>query len=83
MNDGLNGGARSYDKDDSSQHLIDSRIFVFVHRNDNYVKPEAVITGGYSTDTTVFGDLVLSKKQLKCPFHQGKGAVTLDLRKMI
>ena len=47
---------------DLKQHTIDSRIFVYVHRNDNYVKPEAVITGGYFTDTTVFGDLVLSKK---------------------
>ena len=63
MNEGLNAGVRGYAKDDKGQHLIDSRIYVFVHRNDNYVKPEAVITGGYFTDTTVFGDLVLNKKQ--------------------
>jgi len=63
MNEGLNAGIRGYAKDDKGQHLIDSRIYVFVHRNDNYVKPEAVITGGYFTDTTVFGDLVLNKKQ--------------------
>ena len=62
INDGLNGGVRGFDKDDIKQHFIDSRIFVFVHRNDNYVKPEAVITGGYSTDTTVFGDMVMSRK---------------------
>ena len=63
MNEGLNAGVRGFDRDDKNQHLIDSRIFVFVHRNDNYVKPEAVITGGYFTDTAVFGDLVLNKKQ--------------------
>lgn len=63
MNEGLNAGVRGYAKDDKGQHLIDSRIYVFVHRNDNYVKPEAVITGGYFTDTTVFGDLILNKKQ--------------------
>lgn len=59
MNDGLNGGVRGYDENDMYQHLVDSRIFVYVHRNDSYVKPEAVITGGYSTDTTVFGDVVM------------------------
>ena len=58
----INQGVRSFDLNDLKQHTIDSRIFVYVHRNDNYVKPEAVITGGYFTDTTVFGDLVLSKK---------------------
>ena len=63
MNEGLNAGVRSYDRSDSGQHLIDSRIYVYVHRNDNYVKPEAVITGGYFTDTTVFGDLQLDKKK--------------------
>ena len=62
MNDGLNGGVRGFGDDFYNQHLVDSRIYVFVHRNDNYVKPEAVITGGYSTDTTVFGDVVLSKR---------------------
>ena len=35
--------------------FIDSRVFVYVHRNDNYVKPEAVITGGCSNSTTAFG----------------------------
>ena len=63
MNAGLNAGVRGYDADDLNQHLIDTRIFVFVHRNDNYVKPEAVITGGYFTETTVFGDVVLNKKK--------------------
>ena len=58
----INEGVRGFDLNDLKQHTIDSRIFVYVHRNDNYVKPEAVITGGYSTETTVFGDLVLSKK---------------------
>ena len=62
MNEGINAGVRAFDMNDSQQHLVDSRIFVFVHRNDNYVKPEAVITGGYFTDTTTFGDVVLSKK---------------------
>ena len=62
MNEGLNAGVRGYDRSDNEQHLVDSRIFVFVHRNDNYVKPEAVITGGYFTETTTFGDVVLSKK---------------------
>lgn len=62
MNEGLNAGVRGYDRSEFRQHLIDSRIYVFVHRNDNYVKPEAVITGGYFTDTTVFGDVVLDKK---------------------
>ncbi len=63
MNEGLNAGVRGYDRSDSGQHLIDSRVYVYVHRNDNYVKPEAVITGGYFTDTTVFGDLQLDKKK--------------------
>ena len=58
----LNDGVRGHDYSDSAEHIIDSRVFVFIHRNDNYVKPEAVITGGYSTDTTIFGDLVLEKK---------------------
>ena len=62
MNEGLNAGVRGYDRSDNEQHLVDSRIFVFVHRNDNYFKPEAVITGGYFTETTTFGDVVLSKK---------------------
>ena len=62
INDGLNGGVRGFDQNDEYQHLVDSRIYVFVHRNDNYVKPEAVITGGYSTETTIFGDLQLKKK---------------------
>ena len=63
MNEGLNAGVRAYDKSDKGQHIVDSRLYVFVHRNDNYVKPEAVITGGYFTDTTVFGDLVLNKQK--------------------
>ena len=63
MNEGLNAGVRGFDRADSGQHLIDSRIYVYVHRNDNYVKPEAVITGGYFTDATVFGDLQLDKKK--------------------
>ena len=62
MNKGLNGGVRGFDQNSDEQHLIDSRIYVFVHRNDNYVKPEAVITGGYFTETTTFGDVVLNKK---------------------
>ncbi len=62
MNVGLNAGVRAYDKSDKGQHLVDSRLYVFVHRNDNYVKPEAVITGGYFTESTVFGDLKLDKK---------------------
>ena len=62
VNDGLNGGVRGFGKDFYNQHFVDSRVYVFVHRNDNYVKPEAVITGGYSTDTTTFGDVVLKKK---------------------
>ena len=57
----LNAGVLAFDREDASQHLIDARVFVFVHRNDNYVKPEAVITGGYTTETTVFGDVVLNK----------------------
>ena len=61
MNEGLNAGVRGFDPTDDEQHLVDSRLYVFVHRNDNYVKPEAVITGGYSTDTTTFGDVVLNK----------------------
>lgn len=61
MNEGLNSGVRGFDPSDDEQHLVDSRVYVFVHRNDNYVKPEAVITGGYSTDTTTFGDVVLNK----------------------
>ena len=63
MNEGLNAGVRGFDRADSGQHLIDSRIYVYVHRNDNYVKPEAVITGDYFTDATVFGDLQLDKKK--------------------
>ena len=58
----LNEGVRGFDLKDDEQHLRDSRVYVFVHRNDNYVKPEAVITGGYTTDTTTFGDVVLNKK---------------------
>ena len=56
----LNDGVRGFDLTDDEQHLVDSRIYLFVHRNDNYVKPEAVITGGYTTDTTTFGDVVLN-----------------------
>ena len=64
INDGLNGGVRGYDADEDrmKRRFVDSRIYLYVHRNDNYVKPEAVITGGYSTETTVFGDVVLSIK---------------------
>ena len=58
----LNEGVTGYDRMDKKQHLVDSRVYVFVHRNDNYVKPEAAITGGYFTDVTVFGDVILSKK---------------------
>ncbi len=58
----LNEGVRGFDKNDDKQHLVDSRVYVFIHRNDNYVKPEAVITGGYIKDTTIFGDVVLEKK---------------------
>ena len=56
----MNDGALGFDQTDGS-HLVDSRIYVFVHRSDSYVKPEAVITGGYSTETTIFGDVVLGK----------------------
>lgn len=58
----MNEGVRGFERDDKSKHLIDSRIYLFVHRNDSYVKPEAAITGGYFTETTTFGDVVLSKK---------------------
>ena len=58
----MNEGVRGFERDDKSAHLIDSRIYLFVHRNDSYVKPEAAITGGYFTETTTFGDVVLSKK---------------------
>ena len=58
----LNEGVRGHDYWDAEEHIVDSRVFVYIHRNDNYVKPEAVITGGYSTETTIFGDLVLEKK---------------------
>ena len=44
MNEGVNAGARGYDRSDTGQHLIDSRIYVYVHRNDNYVKPINLIT---------------------------------------
>jgi len=57
VNDGYVGYDASPDR-----HIVDSRIHLFVHRNDNYVKPKAVITGGYSTETTIFGDIALSKK---------------------
>jgi hypothetical protein len=56
----LNLGSIGYDGSDE-MHLVDTRLHAFVHRNDNYVKPEGVITGGYATDMTTFGDLVLTK----------------------
>jgi hypothetical protein len=56
----LNFGSVAYDSSEE-MHIIDSRIHVFVHRNDNYVKPDGTITGGYTTDTTDVGDLVLNK----------------------
>jgi hypothetical protein len=56
----LNYGSVAYDSSEE-MHIIDSRIHVFVHRNDNYVKPDGTITGGYTTDTTDVGDLVLNK----------------------
>ena len=56
----LNFGNTGFD-DSEEMHLVDTRIHAFVHRNDNYIKPEGVITGGYATDQTTFGDLALSK----------------------
>ena len=56
----LNYGGVAWD-DTEEMHITDSRIHVFVHRNDNYIKPEGAITGGYTTDRTDLGDLVLNK----------------------
>ena len=56
----LNEGNLGFDSTEG-RHLIDNRIYAFIHRNDNYVKPEAAITGGYTTDVTRFSDIVLSK----------------------
>ena len=56
----LNYGSVGFDGSDE-MHVVDTRIHAFVHRNDNYIKPEGVITGGYSTEMTLFGDMILTK----------------------
>ena len=43
--------------DATKMHIEDSRVYLFLHREDNSVKPGAEITGGFLTDTEIAGKL--------------------------
>jgi hypothetical protein len=55
----LNEGNFKYDN--KAKEIVDSRLHVFVHRANNYVKPEGQITGGYCDEYLTYGDVYMKK----------------------
>ena len=54
----LNLGVLKTDK--SGKHMVENRLYMYIHRYNNAVKPGAEITGGFLTDTETAGTLYLT-----------------------